>query len=228
MKRKIFIPLDLNKNRLLKIEENEIIHRIKNVYRLKEGEKIIFVDKNGYEGTYELIDKNKFLFQLKNLNKRKILPQYNVNLYLSFIKKENFELILEKSFELGIMEITPLIAERSSWYTNEISERWNKILLKGLEIAEWNFVPKINKPIILKNIPYQSYVLDKNGIPINKIKLNKNKIINLIVGPEGGFSSKELTIFKNKKCYLVSIAKTNLKTETAVFVAISLINFGNF
>jgi len=225
MKRKIFVPFYLKENELIEIKNFEIINRIKNVYRLKKGEKIIFVDKNAYEGVYELIDQERLLFKLIFLRKRKLLPKHKINLYLSFIKKERFELILEKSFELGISEITPLITERTSWYIEKIAERWEKILLKGLEIAEWNFLPKINKPIYLKDVPYKSYVLDKNGVSIKKLKLNN--LINLVVGPEGGFSNKELKLFKEKKCYFISLTKTNLRTETAVFIAVSLINFGN-
>ncbi|GIW66320.1 MAG: ribosomal RNA small subunit methyltransferase E [Candidatus Parcubacteria bacterium] len=225
MKRKIFIDQKLNGREILEITDKEIIQRINNVYRLKLKDNLIFIGNDLIEGFYCLLKKNQnsLVFKLQHLNKRYLIPKRNISLYLSFLKKETFEFILSKVFELGIKKIIPLITERSSWFTNKISPRWLKIIYKGLEIADWNYLPKILNPIYLKDLPDNIYVLDKNGIDIKSINFD-NKI-NIVLGPEGGFSEKELKIFKSKKSKFISLSKSNLKAETALMIAIGIINF---
>jgi 16S rRNA (uracil1498-N3)-methyltransferase len=226
MKRKIFLDQNLANNQLLKITDQEIISRIIKVYRLELGESLIFIGKDLFEGYYTLKErsKNKLIFEFQESIIRNLLPPKELFFYLSFIKKENFELILSKSFELGVKKIIPVKTERSPWISDEVSERWLKIMYKGLEIGDWNYLPEIGLPINLKDVPKNIYVLEKNGKPINEIIFPHS--ISLLIGPEGGFSNKELEILKNKNSQFVSLGQTNLRTETVFFICASLLNFG--
>lgn len=227
MKRKIFLNQDLSNKKIIKITDNEIVNRINSVYRLKIRESLIFIGKDLFEGYYLLKEKNKdnLIFELQESIKRNILPKKEIIFYISFIKKENFELILSKSFELGVKKIIPVKTERSSWMFDKISERWLKILYKGLEIANWNYLPEIDKPINFEYLPENIYVLNKDGKPIKKFKFSKK--ISILLGPEGGFSDKELKILKNKHSKFVSLGKTNLRSETAFFICAAILNFSN-
>lgn len=227
MKRKIFVNQDLSNRVIIQIVDKEIINRIINVYRLKIGENLIFIGKDLFEGFYLFKEKNKnnLIFEFQKSIKRNLLPPREIFFYISFIKKENFELILSKSFELGIKKIIPIKSEKSSWMFDKISDRWLKILYKGLEIADWNYLPEIEKPINFKELPKNIYVLNINGELINNIKFNKK--ISILLGPEGGFSDKELKNLKNNHSQFVSLGKTNLKAETAFFICASILNFSN-
>ncbi|GIW65939.1 MAG: ribosomal RNA small subunit methyltransferase E [Candidatus Parcubacteria bacterium] len=225
MKRKIFINQELNQDKILQIKDQEIINRINNVYRLKLNDGLIFIGNNLLEGYYYLTkkDKNSLIFKAKYLKKRKLMPLKEVFLYLSFLKKEKFEFILGKVFELGIKKIIPLKTERISWSTAKVSDRWRKIIYQGIEIADWNYLPEITNPINLNELPENTYVLDKYGEDIRNINFNYK--IEIVLGPEGGFSEKELKILSSKKCKFVSLSKSNLRAETALMIAIGIINF---
>lgn len=223
MRRKIFINKELKNITVMEIDDKQIIKRLKRVYRLKPKDTIYFVGKDLVEGIFLLEDIQKMRFKKLKENSRKALPQKKINLFISFIKRGNFEFILRKATELGVNSIIPLIADRSQWKTKDISERWRKIVFSALEVTDWNFIPKIERPICIKEIPRSSFVLEKNGMMFNKNLFNKE--VNLVVGPEGGFSENELNILKNKNCKFVSLGTINLRTETAVLVALSLLNF---
>lgn len=223
MRRKIFINTDLQKSEFIRIEDKDIIDRIKNVYKLKINDTIIFIGKDLTEGLFILKDNKNFVFQKINLFKRNLVPRRKINLYISFIKKDNFELAIRKSAELGVYRIIPVISERSPWYFDKVSERWTKIIQTALEVSEWGFLPIIENPILIENIPQNIFVLDKDGV-IFKDKLFK-KEVNILVGPEGGFSEKELKLLNEKQAFFVSLGKVTLRSETAVFVTLSLLNF---
>ncbi len=221
MKRKIFINIDLENK--IKIEDKKVINRVKNVYKLKQGDTIIFINGSLYEGKYVFVDPKKMIFERLEIYKRNILPKREINLFLSFIRKDNFEFIIEKAGELGVKSITPLITERCQWKTEIVSERWLKILYSSLEVAEWGFLPEIKNPVKLENMPGDSIILDKQG---EKIDFNSTPLkLNIAVGPEGGFSDKEIKILKNKNCKFISLGDVTLKTDTAVLAALALLNF---
>ena len=223
MKRKIFVETEIHNKDFLIIEDEKIKHRIKKVYKLKPGETIYFVGTDLYEGKYVFADPFRWKFQKIEIYKRTLLPSREINLFLSFIRKENFELVLEKAGELGVKKIIPLITERASWSTTEISDRWEKILYSSLEVTEWGYLPGIKTPIKIKDLPPDCFILEKEGEIID-VK-NFGNTVNIVVGPEGGFSEKEKQVFKEKNCKFISLGKVTLKTETAIFVTVSLLNF---
>lgn len=223
MKRKIFIDTDLSEVEIIKITDKDIIERIKKVYKLKPQDSIIFVGKDLTEGIFIFKDSKNFIFQKIKSYQRKVFPKRLVNLYISFIKKENFELALRKCSELGVYKITPVICERSPWRSEKISERWIKITKTALEVSEWGFLPILENPIFLKDLPKNIFVLDKNGEVFDE-KLFKNET-NVLIGPEGGFSEKELKLLEEKEAIFISLGRVTLRSETAAFVILSLLNF---
>ena len=224
MKRKIFIDGTIGEKQILKIEDHSIIERIKKVYKLKPKDTIIFVGQDLIEGIFIYADPKNFIFKKLEAYKRTASPKRKINLYLSFIKKDNFELVLKKSAELGVYKIIPVISERSPWSTNKIPDRWIKIIKSALEVTEWNFIPEIKKPILIKNLPDKIFVLEKSGNIYENSFFDKEEI-NILIGPEGGFSDKELKLLKEKECSFISLGNITLRTETAIFVILSLLNF---
>ena len=102
------------KNKNIEIKDTSLLHQWKNVLKFKNGEQLILSNKN-----------EDILAEIKNLNKNlcelEVIKKYQnnnkvkrrVNLFLAILKKENFELAIQKSTELGIESITPIITERT-------------------------------------------------------------------------------------------------------------------
>ncbi|MDD3156519.1 MAG: RsmE family RNA methyltransferase, partial [Candidatus Pacebacteria bacterium] len=96
---------------LLMIKDRELINQIKNVLRLRKGERLILIDLNKQEALCEVMNVCSSFVHLKlidlveNIN----ISNNRVNLYCSILKKDNFELVVEKAVEVGVLNITPVI-----------------------------------------------------------------------------------------------------------------------
>jgi len=133
---------DLSKKEV-EIINPENITQIKDVLRLEKDDVIILADGKGNsaEVILNFISKNKITgavgkVEKKNTTKRK------VSLYLAILKKENFELAVQKAVECGVSNITPVITERTI-KTGLNIPRLNKIILEASEQCGQNIVPKL-------------------------------------------------------------------------------------
>lgn len=96
------------------LTDSELIHQMVNVFRFEIGDKVILFNGSGFEYEAEIISLNKKAVEVKILKSSQgILVTKNVSLYLSLIKKNNFDWAAEKCTEIGVSEIHPLISERS-------------------------------------------------------------------------------------------------------------------
>lgn len=226
MIRKIFL-FDQKLTEILEVNDEKVINRLKNVLRLKPGDKIFLLNNYEEEASYEIIDNKRWILKRISYQIRNLEPKRRINLYVSLIRKENFELILEKGSELGVYNFYPLITERSSLKIKEIPQRWKQIIGSALEVTSWKHTPQIHQPLTLKEIFSQEnlnnfYLAEKSGEKIDVYNLPQE--LNLIIGPEGGFTEREINFLK-PKVKIISLGNIDFRTETAVFIFLSLLNF---
>ncbi len=213
------------------IRDQDLIQRLIKVLRLKVGDQIIVFDKLGFEflAQIELLSKNRT--ELTVIEKRKNLaePEKKIYLFQAIIKKDNFEWVIEKGTEAGIFSFTPILTERTI-KTNLNFERLRKIAISATEQSGRVFVPIINqiekfedsfRKIKDKFILF----LDITGEPIKKFfhEIQKNKEIYIFVGPEGGWSEKEINLVKENNIRIVSLGPRILKSETLAPVIATLV-----
>lgn len=227
MNRKIFI-LNQEFKDFINIKDHKIIHRLSKVLKLKKGETIHLINNFEEESEYKILDDQNWILQRLSIQKRALEPKRKINLYFSLIKKNKIEFIIEKGSEMGVYKFYPLITKRSSLKINYIPNRWYKIIGKSLETTSWKHYPQINQIQTFKKVSQHLdknsfFTAEKSGEKINLDKLPKE--INLIIGPEGGFDPEELKILK-EKTNLISLGDFNLKSETAMIIFLSLLNFG--
>ncbi len=135
---------DLSKKEI-EIIDSKIIKQVRNVLRLKKDEKIILSDGQGQEVEVVL---DSFSTNKITGTVHKIRPTIaggsgeakKVNLYLAILKKENFELAVQKAVECGVSSITPIITERTI-KTGLNIPRLEKIILEASEQSGRNTVP---------------------------------------------------------------------------------------
>ena len=211
----------------------------KNVLRLKKNDSIVlFNNSDGLEYSTEIINITNKAIELNVTDSIMIDNEnnYTTNLYQSIIKIENFELIIQKATELGVNNIYPIITD----YTNlkfdlksieKKLDRWQKIAIGASEQSRRVFVPIVHIPIELKALEIPENQLNitlcpyaKNNIPFsNKLKLADD--INIFIGPEGGFSDREMIFFQDYEFHTINLGKRILKAETAPINILSVINF---
>lgn len=209
--------------------ETELIHQLKNVFRYKIGQIIhIFNEKEGeIEVVIDGIGKKDMSFKIKrhlNVVNKDNHQTKNVVLYMSIIKNSNFDLVVEKSVELGVKKIVPLISERVV-KNNLNRERLGKIVKEATEqcgridLMEIGEVCNLNDAVVFSktdsDIVYYGSIDDNfdQNYQSNHVK------ISLFIGPEGGFTEKEIDLFKTEEVTPIHFGKFVLRAETAAIVA---------
>lgn len=146
---------------------------------------------------------------------------------------DRYEWFLEKATEIGIDEITPVICEHSERKVIK-TDRFDKIILSAMKQSAQFYLPKLNEPISFKEfvrqkIEGQRFIAhceetDKKSL---KYEIAKGGDVTVLIGPEGDFSSKEITMALENGFVPVSLGDTRLRTETAAVVACHSVVFAN-
>ncbi|MGC9048984.1 MAG: RsmE family RNA methyltransferase [Patescibacteria group bacterium] len=219
----------------IKIFNPEQIHQIKNVLRLKPGQEITIFDSSGRQFLIILESINNFITGkvIKEI-KQDIEPKIKIVLYQSLIKKDKFEWLIKQGTALGISKFVPLITDRS--IVRRVSEekfrRWQKIVQESTEQSGRTNIPIIAQPINFKSLTKQilnKIALNLIGQPNAKKNLKqvlpekKPKLINLFIGPEGGFSESEIKLAKKLGLKLFRFGPRILPAEFAGLAIASVI-----
>ncbi len=163
-----------------------------------------------------------------------------VTLIMSLIKNDNFDLVLQKATELGVNQIVPIITERTIKKDLNMT-RSQRILVEASEQCGRSDVPVIVPPRkltdVLRDLPIGkqvdkqvdkqigTFVCNQNGLNIRDIlgksgvkgSAKNKKLTDLIfiIGPEGGWSPKEIKLFDELKITPLKISQNVLRAETA-------------
>ena len=134
------------------------------------------------------------------------------------------EFVVEKATECGVNRIIPIIMDRSIKRDVNV-ERLNKIVFSAVKQCGRSVIPKINNPIkftkYIEGISDSILVFHESGIQIN---IKKEQKIEVLIGPEGDFSDKELNLLKLKNAIFLNLGNRRLRSETAVISALSQLN----
>ncbi len=212
------------------LEGDEALHCSK-VLRKRIGDILRFTDGLGsfYEG--ELVEMSKRECEI-NIHKKwaESIKDYNLTVAISMLKHTNrFEWFLEKSIEIGIDEIVPLICKRTEKKKLNI-ERMQKIIISASKQSLKSQFPSISQPILFDkyinglkgNDNYIGALVGETEYLGNAIKPKGNYTI--IIGPEGDFTEDELQMAANIGVKPVSLGKPRFRVETAGIVATQIVN----
>jgi len=210
-------------------------HYVANVMRLKLGSRLNFFNKDGeWDSKITFIQKDKvevkFIKKIKQAN-----HESKIELAICLVKKTPMETILQKSTELGISKIIPIVSERTE--VKDLNyERARKIVIEATEQSNQLNPPEVSEvkklKDFLKNIDSSSKLLfadvnSQNILKNNNIK--KEEGLSILIGPEGDFSPAERElILKVPNVKSFTISRNILRSDTAVITAISLVNFVYF
>jgi len=207
------------------IRDAELFNQLKNVLRYQVGTQLVLFDDTGneYLAMIEKLQDGNAVFEIIEIKTKK--PQgakREVILYASIIKKDKFEWVVEKATELGVSKIVPIITERTEKKGLK-TERLEKIIKEASEQSGRSNIPTLADIIdlssALENIKGQCIVFDPTGDEVIFDAVPDK--IHIFVGPEGGWSDKELLYFKEKKVPIGSLGKQVLRAETASVAILS-------
>ncbi|MEN9921447.1 MAG: ribosomal small subunit methyltransferase [Candidatus Parcubacteria bacterium] len=209
-------PNNLIKGDFFDITERELVKQIFKVLKLQKGELVVIKsDHLGYECEISEVSRDKVTLLI--LEKKQSVTQKKISLVFCIPKKDKFELILEKCTEIGITDFYPVISDRTI-KTNINIERASKIIQEASEQAQRLDTPVLHTITNLDDIfdELTPIVFDTEGTKVTSSELKEKNTF--LIGPEGGFSERELDLFKEKGLEIYRIGETVLKTETAAIV----------
>lgn len=213
------------------LPSDDLAHQLKNVFRFHAGDKVVLLDNSGYEYVSEIVSLGKTESTFRTLEKRKNenTPKIELWLYQSLIKKDNFEWVLEKGTELGVSHFVPVISERSEKKDINV-ERGLKIIKEASEQSGRGTMPTLGKVSTLENVIEHA---KKAGLAlvafhtgssesIHGAGLKELKKCGVLIGPEGGWTDKEVELFKANDISILCLGTQILRAETAAIVAAGL------
>lgn len=240
---RFFIFKDLNIGEQTAILGEEA-HHIARVLRYKKGDIISISDgKNTeYAGLILDIDIKGPSIEIEIIEKKNADPvRPYITLFCGLPKGEKFEWMLQKNTEIGVSEFVPMITERTiasivPSKTELKLARWNKIVQEATKQCMRIDIPEVreicNFDAALGKIgDYQLAVIpweNEHETSLKNILKCKGKDaskVAVFIGPEGGFSEKEIEMAVAAGAAPVSLGPRILRTETASFAVSSIIMY---
>ena len=217
------------------ILSKEESNHISKVLRKKEGDAVYFTNGQGLLLIAEIISSNNQKTKVKVTSRIEKEKEHNYNLHIAIAPTKNierFEWFLEKTTEIGIDEITPIICDRSERKIIK-NERCNRILLSAIKQSLKYHMPKLNESIsfnefIKQDIQGSKYIAHCEDV--KKIELRNEKTknqITILIGPEGDFSPSEIKTAIQRSFTPINLNNSRLRTETAAIIAAHTINIIN-
>lgn len=223
--------------------EGENYNHIKNVLRLKKDDSIVICDGLGtdYSGYIEDFGQGIVKVKIIKTERNKTEPPVKVTLYQGLPKADKMEYIIQKSVELGIARIVPVITGRTivkldgAKDSEKKTSRWQKIASEAAKQCNRGIIPSVELPITFKValnsvkesgfnlIPYENE--QEVTLSSSLTKASGNRDISFFIGPEGGFTEEEVDMAKKSGVISVSLGPRILRTETAGISLLSIIMY---
>ena len=232
VKPRLFIAQELRKDLEFFLTDTQA-HYLCHVLRLATGSFFLAFDGRNGEFECELSACGKKQATAKVLRQtRNFEKAPDIHLLFAPVKKDKTDFIVEKSTELGVSKIVPVITRRT--ISEKIKkERYTAQAVEAAEQCRRLDVPKVadarNLEAVLKEWDENRmlYYMDEtgNGRPVAEVFAEddgKHLPAAVLVGPEGGFDEQELELLRRQKYAKgVSLGKRILRAETAVAAALS-------
>ena len=206
--------------------------------RARRGDRIKAVDRAGNCAVIELTDFNNDSVKARRISEmQKVAVERKIILADCLPKQNRFEAIIEKATELGVDKIQPLISERTIARPKDKLERWRRIAKESSEQSGRDTIPEIGD--VLKLYDWLKEVtelkddwlflfcweLEKTTTVREVLSAHRDSNIVVLIGPEGGFSEREVLAIKTAGGISASLGSRILKTDTAAISVLAMINY---
>ena len=200
------------------------------VLRMEEGANIDITNGMGdvFNATLQTAHKANSMVTIQG-HQSFAATQQKITLGISLLKNAvRLEWLFEKATEMGIHQIVPIICERTIHERFKM-DRMQNILQSAMIQSQQAWLPLLSEPIAF------NVFMHKHKASVNLIahcepteKKNIKEIValndvNLLIGPEGDFSSAEITIAISNNYTPIQLGPTRLRTETAGIFALSVL-----
>lgn len=237
---KFFISLEEFQKQTL---TGEVVFQLKNVLRSQVNDQFLLgVEPDTYLAEITAIENKEIRFRVvKEVTGNFELPVF-VSLFQGFPKADKLESIIKYGVQLGISEIHPVLMNRSIFKLDQNKktsklERFNKISKEAAEQSFRNVVPKVLEIQKLKDADFSKYTIKilcyEESAKEGEVSSFKKAISNVthqdrvavVVGPEGGITSEEVSYLKSLGFICVGLGPRILRTETVIYYILSAMSY---
>jgi len=215
-------------------QPDESKHIVK-VLRKKEGDLLYITNGRGSLFKAELLEADVKKCKAQIIDEEKTLKRlHSLHLAVAPTKmNDRFEWFLEKATEIGVHEITPILCERSERKVIK-PERLQKVLQSAMKQSLQHYLPKLNPLVTFEefvktqnsDLNFIAHCEDGEKVELKR-RLQADKDITVLIGPEGDFSNKEIQQAKENGFSPVSLGRNRLRTETAAIYTCTVVSIIN-
>ncbi|HYQ48139.1 MAG TPA: 16S rRNA (uracil(1498)-N(3))-methyltransferase [Thermodesulfovibrionales bacterium] len=211
-------------------------HYLSVVLRSVPGDTLIITGADGSSFHARIASFGKRTAHLDILDRCEPIPEppLGIVLFQALLKGEKMDLVIQKSTELGVSQVVPVITERSLVRGTRKLQRWRKIAEEAARQCGRVSIPDIAElqelPAAVKNADASSprvIFWEQGGEPFSAIlgtAADSDRII-LFTGPEGGFSEAEVSVANSAGFRTASLGQRILRAETAAIAAVSITQY---
>lgn len=208
------------------------------VLRLREHDTVILFNGQGLDYTARIISvtRREIVVSIAGRTNPETESPLHLSLLQGICRNHRMDLLIQKSTELGVQSIRPIMAERSVIRINdERAEKkllhWQNVAISACEQCGRARVPDISRPERLDTVCERLattatlLVLDPAGDDIPVTEIRSAHSIELLVGPEGGLTDMERETASNAGFRQVRLGPRIMRTETAPLAALSILQY---
>src|ERR1700730_16056844 len=222
MKNRFHVPDALKSGTTIALDAEERHHA--RVLRVREGEEVEVFDATGknYLARFESAGSIAILRETENRE-----PRTENHLAISIIQLEKFEFVLQKGTELGVRSFIPLITDRMEVRIERLrgkEDRWRKIVLEAVKQSGRSQIPAIEPLTKFDDAIAREgsrIIFDADAPSATQQPSNP---VTLFIGPEGGFTERELQLGRASGAAVERIGPRRLRAETAAIVAVAIVS----
>lgn len=245
-RRRFYAPPENVNHDLVRLSREETHHLIR-VLRLKAGDEAFVFDGCGreYRCSFLRTESSFAKLAIVDVLGDEVESRLNLKLGQALAKGEKFDFIVQKATELGVSSIVPLITDHGDVKLAEARsgkklERWRRISLEALKQCGRRRLVEIEAPIavgkFLDGAPRGIGGSESNNTLVFSEKggtviadavagLADESSVTAMIGPEGGWSEDEFSLFVARGVTSVTLGPRVLRTETAAIAAMTLIQY---
>ena len=219
------------------------VNHIRNVLRMRTADGLSVSDGQGrdYYCHIEQMDPEKICLRIDNSWDSYVELPVRLTLFQGIPKGDKMELIIQKAVELGAYRVVPVYTERTVVRLDPKKEekkrkRWQMISESAAKQAGRGRVPQVGPAMTWQEALELSRGMDGCLIPYERAKgmnVSRETIrsmkgcesLAVFIGPEGGFSEKEIGMAMEAGAKPITLGKRILRTETAGLAILSILMY---
>ena len=239
-----FIQSDNIKEEEIFITEPQDVNHIRNVLRMKKGEKVSLCceeKEKEYICSIEAFESDIIRTLIIDINGESRELPVKITLFQGLPKSDKMELIIQKAVELGAAEIVPMATKRAvvkldAKKAAKKVQRWNEIAKSAAKQSKRGLIPEVKPVLSFKEAIEYGKSMDMLLIPYEDAKgiahsrevieaVRGSKSLGIYIGPEGGFPEEEISVAMDAGAKPITLGHRILRTETAGMAMLSILMF---